>query len=469
MLRVAAAGYYSMRNPGEEAELAATVASLQALSPKIEFTVFTKQAKAVGRVPGVRAVNMWNPFAVLSALFHADIVLSCGNVLQDADGVGNLVTHHFFIMTARLLGKAVVTYAQGVGPLNSVWGRRLVGSMGNRFDLITVRDQASKDILQKMGVEKPPIVVTADPLLALSPAQFNKEEGLSLLNKIREASSKPEEQAIELTAQLSEQLAAQLTEQAFDDIPHPVVKLCGQPPEAFAGVGDSDAAEDAATRLAAGCVPEKGVDSEAATADNEHVQPLLGIVLQEIEGEKAYRSVIAAAADLLVRDRWEVLLLPYRWPTDLQVCQEVSWIMQEPSIQLQERLTIMQRFSLLSQVDLLVGMQLSALQMGTLMRKPCIGILRNNTGRAAKYLEITGQPQPILFEELAAEQLYQLVVSTSEQKKEIVSQMDQALIRLRQGSWQSAGLAMSFFYSRYPQKRVNQSTPARGPSGGRFR
>jgi polysaccharide pyruvyl transferase WcaK-like protein len=436
MLRVAAAGYYSISNPGEEAELAATVASLQALSPKIELTVFSKQVESTSRIPGVQAVNMWNPFAVLSTLLHADIVLSCGNALHDADGIGNLFTHLFLIMAARFFGKPVVSYGQGVGPLDSYWGRRLVRSMGNRFDLITVRNQASKESLQKTGVEKPPIVVTADPVFALNPAQFDKEEGLSLLNQIRAASLKPDEQPIELTAQLTEQL----TERRPDNTTHPVVKLCEQSPETPEGEGDSDAAED------------------AAAADNETVQPLLGIVLQEIEGEKAYRSEIAAAADRLVRDGWEVLLLPYRWPTDLQVCQEVSWIMQEPSIQLHERLTLMQRFSLLSQVDLLLGLQLPVLKMGTLMRKPCIGILRNNkTGRAAKYLEITGQPQAVQFEGLEAEQLYQLVISTSERKKEIVSHMDQVLITLRQASWQSAGLTMSYFYSRYPQKRVNIS------------
>lgn len=447
MLRVAAAGYYSIKNPGEEAELAASVASLQALSPGIELTVFSKYTKEVSRVPGVRAVNMWNPFAVINTLLHSDIILSCGgNTLQDADGIGKLLTHLFLMMTARLFGKPVVSYAQGIGPLDSLLGRCLVRSMSNRFDLITVRDQASKDSLQKIGVKKPPIVVTADPVFALNPVQFDKEKGLSLLNQLRAVSAdQPNDQAIEQLVESSVQLSSQHP----NNTSQPKIQFSVQPYES--DEGDSNSGED--------------------IADNEDVQPLLGMVLQELEEGQEYKSAIATTADQLVRDGWEVLLLPFRYPTDLQVCQEVSWIMQEPSVQLQERLPLTQLFSLLSQVDLLLGMQLPVLKMGSVMRKPCIGILQNDkTGRTAKYLEITGQPQAVQFEGLEAEQLYQLIVSTSERKKEITSHMDQVLIQLRQASWESAGLTLSYLYSRSPQKRYNTSrTTGLDQSGGRER
>jgi polysaccharide pyruvyl transferase WcaK-like protein len=447
MLRAAAAGYYNIKNPGKEAELAATAASLQALSPGIELTVFSKHTKEVSRVPGVRAVNMWNPFAVIYTLLHSDIILSCGgDTFQDADGIGELITHLFLMMTARLFAKPIVSYAQGVGPLDSFWGRRLVRSMSNRFDLITVRDQASKDCLVKIGVQIPPIVVTADPIFALNPAEFDKEEGLSLLNQLREVSLKPNDQPIELSAQLNDESP----NNSSNDNTHPTIHLSEQSHER--DEGDRDPVED--------------------TPESKEVQPLLGMVLQELEEGQEYKSTIAATADQLVRDGWEVLLLPFRYPTDLQVCQEVSWIMQEPNIHLKDRLSLMELFSLLSQVDLLLGMQFPILNMGSVMRKPSIGILQNDkTDRAAKYLEITGQPQAVKFEELEADQLYQLIISTSERKKELISHMDQVLIHLRQASWESAGLTLSYLYSRSPQKRYNNTSRVTGldQSGGRFR
>jgi polysaccharide pyruvyl transferase WcaK-like protein len=318
---------------------------------------------------------------------------------------------------------------------------------GSEFStLITVRDQASKDCLVKIGVQIPPIVVTADPIFALNPAEFDKEEGLSLLNQLREVSLKPNDQPIELSAQLNDESP----NNSSNDNTHPTIHLSEQSHER--DEGDRDPVED--------------------TPESKEVQPLLGMVLQELEEGQEYKSTIAATADQLVRDGWEVLLLPFRYPTDLQVCQEVSWIMQEPNIHLKERLSLMELFSLLSQVDLLLGMQFPILNMGSVMRKPSIGILQNDkTDRAAKYLEITGQPQAVKFEELEADQLYQLIISTSERKKELISHMDQVLIHLRQASWESAGLTLSYLYSRSPQKRYNNTSRVTGldQSGGRFR
>lgn len=390
MLRVVAAGCYSIDHPGEEAELAAAAASLRALSPGVEITVFTQNTRKVSMVPGVRAVNSWNILAVFYTLVKSDLVLSCGeNVLQDNEGMGRLIRHLFIIFAAMLFGKPVVSFAQGVGPLNSYWGRRLVRSVGDRIDLITVRSQASKDNLLKIGVERPPIVVTANPIFAISPAQFDKEIGRTLMAQIRSEAS-PKEQT------------------------------------------------------------EEGKTAPSVPVEKE---PLLGIVLQELEGDCEYKRSIASVADRLVREGWEVLLLPFRYTADLRVCQEVGWIMQEPSLQCRERLSLEQLFSLLGEVDLLLGMHPSALIMASVMRKPCIGITRNDI--TAKFLEMIEQPKAVNLEDLDAGNIYELITSAYEVKKEITSHLDQVLIQLRQQSWESAGLALSYFYSRFPHKRCD--------------
>lgn len=402
MLRVAAAGCYSINHPGEEAELAAAAATLRALSPGIEITVFSQNTRGVSRVPGVRAANRWNPFAVIYTLLRSDIVLSCGKKsLKDTGGMGNLIRHLLIIFTARLFGKPVVSYAQGVGPLKSFWGRRLVRFVYDRLDLITVRNQASKDNLLKIGVERPPIVVTAAPVFALNPTEFDKEQGASLVAQIRSETSHQEE------------------------------------------VGEGETASTA---------PDE--DAE----DTREEKPLLGVVLQELEGDCEYKRSIASAADQLVREGWEVLLLPFKYPADLQVCQEVSWIMQEPSLEFREKPSLDQLFSIFGQVDLLLGMRLPALIMASVMRKPCIGIALND--KTAKFLEVIEQPKVVNREDLDADSLYQLVISVYEGKKEISSHLDQVLTQLRQQSWESAGLILSYFYSRFPHKRCDTSRTA---------
>jgi len=421
MLRVAAAGCYSINHPGKEAELAAAAAALRVLSPEMEITIFSHNTREARRIPGVRAVSRWNPFALIYTLLRSDIVLSCGgDTLQDNEEAGILISHLLIILTARFLGKPVVAYAQGVGPLKSFWRRRLARIVYDRLDLITVRSQGSKDNLLKIGVEHPPIVVTADPLFAVNPALFDKEPGSSLLAQIRaETSRRQQTDGWEITP----------------------------------GVADHDSA-------AAAVKTADSADTPSNNADTEGKKPVLGIVLQEMAGSCRYKHAIASAADRLAREGWDVLLIPFQYPADLQVCQEVGWIMQEPSLQYRERLSLEQLFGLFGEVDLLLGMRLPALIMASVMRKPCIGIARDD--QTAKFLEMTEQPK-IGIEELDEGDLYQLLISAYEMRKEIASHLDQVLIQLRQQSWESAGLTLSYFYSRCPHKRGGAARGAAWP------
>jgi polysaccharide pyruvyl transferase CsaB len=409
MLRVAAAGCYSINHPGKEAELAAAAAALRVLSPEMEITIFSHNTREARRIPGVRAVSRWNPFVLIYTLLRSDIVLSCGgDTLQDNEEAGVLLSHLLIILTARLFGKPVVAYAQGVGPLKSFWRRRLARIVYDRLDLITVRSQGSKDNLLKMGVERPPIVVTADPLFAVNPALFDKEPGSSLLAQIRAETSRRQQT-----------------------------------------IPDHDNA-----------------DAAVITADSEKSEnagdtnPVLGIVLQELAGSCRYKHAIASAADRLARDGWDVLLIPFQYPADLQVCQEVGRLMQEPSLQYREKLSLEQLFGLFGEVDLLLGMRLPALIMASVMRKPCIGIAGDE--QTAKFLEMTEQPK-IGIEELDESDLSQLIISAYEMRKEIAAHLDQVLIQLRQQSWESAGLTLSYFYSRCPHKRGGAARGAAWP------
>ncbi|MDD2360955.1 MAG: polysaccharide pyruvyl transferase family protein [Syntrophaceticus schinkii] len=289
--------------------------------------------------------------------------------------------------------------------------------VGDRLDLITVRNQASKDKLLKIGVERPPIVVTADPVFSLNPAQFDKEVGHSLMAQIRTAASVEEDAPpFELIARTEEG------------------KIAISVPVDTAGTGE-----------------------EEGEAKGEK-KPLLGVVLQELEGDCEYKRAIASAADKLVREGWEILLLPFKYPADIQICQEVSWIMQEPSLQYREKPTLEQLFCLFGEVDLLLGMRLPALIMASLMRKPCIGVAINE--KIDKFLEITEQPKAVNLEDLDADNLYELITSTYKDKKEIATHIDQVLIQLRQQSWESAGLTLSFLYSRFPHKRLDATRTA---------
>jgi len=203
-------------------------------------------------------------------------------------------------------------------------------------------------------------------------------------------------------------------------------------------------------------------DSEAAAGDH---RPLLGVILQDIEGNEQYKKTVASAADRLVQDGWEVLFIPFDFAADIQVCQEVSWIMQQKSLLLKEKLSLVECFSLLGELDLLLGMKLPALKMASMMRTPCVGVALDN--KISKFLEMTGQASAGALDDLQDGELYQRIKEAWEERKETISHLDQLLIQVRQQSWESAGLALSFFYSRQPSKRYDGRHAGRSEHQGK--
>lgn len=160
---VVVSGYYGFGNAGDEAILAAIIDGL----PQARLIVLSGNPEATRREHGVEAVPRTDPLAVGRALRQADLVLSGGGtLLQDATGPGSIPYYLGIIAAARALGRPVMVYAQGVGPIRSAWGRRMLAVL-NGVQLITTRDEASAEFLRCAGVRRPPIEVTADAALAL--------------------------------------------------------------------------------------------------------------------------------------------------------------------------------------------------------------------------------------------------------------------------------------------------------------
>ena len=66
---------------------------------------------------------------------------------------------------ARLLGKPVFVYAQGIGPVKRAWLRPLVRAAINASRIVTVRDEESAALLARFGVARGRIGVVPDPVM----------------------------------------------------------------------------------------------------------------------------------------------------------------------------------------------------------------------------------------------------------------------------------------------------------------
>jgi polysaccharide pyruvyl transferase CsaB len=169
--KICISGYYGFGNAGDEAILAAMLGSISRQIPQATFCVFSDNPSHTSEQFGVRSVDRKSPFHMARELWGASVLLSGGGgLIQDSTGINTIRYYLSIVSLARFLRRPVMFYAQGVGPVATDAGKQLTQRIANTVQLITVRDEESAQLFRDMGVSKPPLWVTADPVLALQPA-----------------------------------------------------------------------------------------------------------------------------------------------------------------------------------------------------------------------------------------------------------------------------------------------------------
>ena len=170
MSSIVVSGYYGFRNAGDEAMLAAMIEVLSDLDPKLNITVISANPEDTKRRHGVHAVYWLNYWQIAKVIRKSDLVISGGgSLLQDVTSVRSIYYYMSILFLAKMLGKPTMLYAQGIGPICGSFARKAMRWLGNKIDLITVRDEGSLEELDNLGVKKTPIRVTADPVLGIHP------------------------------------------------------------------------------------------------------------------------------------------------------------------------------------------------------------------------------------------------------------------------------------------------------------
>ncbi len=182
MSEIVISGYYGFANAGDEAMLAAMIEVLTDLDSSVRITVISGNPAETRQKHGVEAVYRLNYPEITRVLAKSDLLISGGgSLLQDVTSNRSLYYYLSIMMLAKQLGKPVMLYAQGIGPVCGSLARGAMRYIGNMVDLITVRDEGSQDELKRLRVTKPEIHVTADPVLAIHPV--DKQIGRTILRK----------------------------------------------------------------------------------------------------------------------------------------------------------------------------------------------------------------------------------------------------------------------------------------------
>ena len=172
-------GYYGFANAGDDAILQTIHENLLAASDELEVTVLSNDPAQTGERYGLNAVPRFNLCKVWRAMGRCDVLLSGGgSLLQDRTSTRSLLYYLAVMGMARLRGKKVMLYANGIGPVERRGNRRRVRRAVERADLVTLRDHNSSTELRSMGVTRTDLHVTADPVFTMEWAEAARVDEL---------------------------------------------------------------------------------------------------------------------------------------------------------------------------------------------------------------------------------------------------------------------------------------------------
>lgn len=183
MYRIVISGYYGFANAGDEAMLSSILTSLRERETDLEITVLSGNPSVTTEKYGVYGVGRFDFIKIFQELHKSDLLISGGgSLLQDVTSLRSLFYYLFIIMMGSIIGKKVMLYSHGIGPIRNSFARMATKFICNNMtDLITVRDSESLNTLVTMGVEKKKIFLAADSVLSLP--KVDKAMGRSILER----------------------------------------------------------------------------------------------------------------------------------------------------------------------------------------------------------------------------------------------------------------------------------------------
>lgn len=156
-------GYYGFDNFGDEAILGVLTKKLKELGANV--CVLSKNPGKTSSLYGVKSIFSFDLIKVFNQIDKCDVLISGGgSLLQDVTSIKSLFYYLLIINMALFLNKKVIIFAQGIGPINSKFGRFLTKLALKKCTLVTVRDEKSLFLLRGWGINAN---LVCDPLFDL--------------------------------------------------------------------------------------------------------------------------------------------------------------------------------------------------------------------------------------------------------------------------------------------------------------
>lgn len=182
-------GYYGQGNAGDEAILAALIDGIHQNIPRSTIGVYSANIEETESTHGVKAYRFFgiNPKSIIKGIlrksrityiksvfnfFKSDvIVIGGGGLFFDSKETNKWIYGYIdLIHRAKRFRKKVALIGISVGPLHHEDSKTAIGDAFNRADLISVRDDSSRELLICCGVDQNKINVIPDLVFTLNSA-----------------------------------------------------------------------------------------------------------------------------------------------------------------------------------------------------------------------------------------------------------------------------------------------------------
>ena len=174
-MHIVLSGYYGFDNVGDEAILLSIITALRKSKPDVKLTVLSNNPEKTAKTYDVQAVNRWQLKEISKVLKKADGLISGGgSLLQDQTSMKSIPYYCIIMRIAKFHKTPVFVYSQGMGPINHPLSRMITKSTLNKVAKITLRDEASKKLLEEIGV-KGNLTLVPDPVMGLDTSDFQSE------------------------------------------------------------------------------------------------------------------------------------------------------------------------------------------------------------------------------------------------------------------------------------------------------
>jgi polysaccharide pyruvyl transferase CsaB len=152
---VALCGYFGFENLGDEMLLASAIQNLAGCGvPKERICVFSNAPEESLAKFSIRSYNRWSARTVSAALKRSrSLLFPGGGLFQDTTSAKSCLYYWGVARLAEICGCGVWALGQSVGPLSTFAGRWLAKDALRRMDFFSVRDDASRCLSKKFGVD----------------------------------------------------------------------------------------------------------------------------------------------------------------------------------------------------------------------------------------------------------------------------------------------------------------------------